>query len=295
MEWWQAIILGLVEGITEYLPISSTGHLIIASGLLGLNSPDQKSAIDAFNIVIQGGAILAVLGLYWPKVKDMVLGLLGKSPVGKRLAINIIVAFCPAAILGVLLDDLIEAHLFHLWPIAIALFVGGLFMILVEHLRKRAHASADHALIEPGRDISIDALTWKHALFIGSLQVLAMWPGTSRSMVTITAGYLVGLKPRHAAEFSFLLGLPTLGGATIYKLLKDLKEAHDTNTPNMIDQLGVLPLLLGLVVATIAAAVAIRWLVAFLTKHGLTPFAIYRIILAVALIALVTTHTINPF
>lgn len=289
MELWQAIILGLVEGITEYLPISSTGHLIIVSGLLGLDDPQTKASIDAFSIVIQGGAILAVLGLYWSRVRQMVLGLLGKDKAGRKLAINIIVAFMPAAVLGVLLYDWIEAQLFHLWPVAGALFVGGIFMIVVEKLRtrgQRARKNGDHDLIEPGRGIELDQLTIRHALIIGFLQTIAMWPGTSRSMMTITGGVLVGLKPRQAAEFSFLLGLPTLGGATVYSLANNLKRSRDEGVPNLFEQLGWLPVLVGSAVATVAAVLAVRWLVAFLTKHGLTPFGIYRIVLCGVLVAL---------
>ncbi len=315
LELWQAVILGLVEGITEYLPVSSTGHLIIASGLMGLTEPAQKSAIDAFNIVIQGGAILAVLGLYWPRVKQMILGVLGKDPEGLGLAINIFVAFLPAAVLGLLLDEHIERWLFALWPVAAALFLGGIFMIAVERLRKRhtdkpsgrsalradadmpdGHSSgSEHELIEPGREMTIERLTWKHALIIGFLQVIAMWPGTSRSMMTITGGVLVGLKPRQAAEFSFLLGLPTLGGATVYKLFKNLKDSSEAGVPNMFEQLGVLPIVIGLIVATISAALAVRWLVAFLNDHGLTPFGVYRIVLCIVLVGLVLGGVIETF
>ncbi len=298
MEWWQAVILGLVEGITEYLPISSTGHLIIASGLMGLADGAQKASVDAFNIVIQGGAILAVLGLYFPRVVQMLQGILGRDPAGRRLAINLIVAFCPAAVLGVLLDDWIEARLFHLWPVALALALGGVFMIVVDRMRMRHlrdRPSQEHDLVEPGRELDIDQMTWKHALIIGLLQTIAMWPGTSRSMMTITGGVLVGLRPRHAAEFSFLLGLPTLGGATVYKLAKNLMHATQNDTPSMIEQLGLTPILIGLAVATISAALAVRWLVSFLNRHGLSVFGWYRLALCVLLIGLVLTGMIEAF
>lgn len=299
LELWQAIILGLVEGITEYLPISSTGHLIIVSGLLGLESPQTKASIDAFSIVIQGGAILAVLGLYWPRVRQMILGVLGRDKAGRRLAINLIVAFIPAAILGVLLNDWIESQLFHLWPVAGALLVGGVFMIVVERWRLLGQhrfaqrEPAEHELIEPGRGLTIDAMNTRHALIIGLMQTIAMWPGTSRSMMTITGGVLVGLKPKEAAEFSFLLGLPTLGGATVYALAKNLKRSHDAGTPNLFDQLGWMPVLVGIAVATVAAALAVRWLVAFLTRHGLTVFGIYRIVLCGVLVALSLTGVLG--
>lgn len=290
MELWHAAILGLVEGITEYLPISSTGHLIITASLLGLDTPDQKSSVDAFNIVIQGGAILAVLGLYRQRVWQMCRGLMGKDPAGLKLAINILIAFLPAAVLGFLLNDWIESRLFSLWPVAAALALGGVFMILVDrwrmkHLRDEERAASERGE-EPHAEFDLADLTPVRALIIGLLQVIAMWPGTSRSMMTITGGVLVGLRPKQAAEFSFLLGLPTLGGATVYSFVKNLKHAHDTGTPSMIDQLGVFPIIVGIAVATLSAMVAVRWLVGFLNKHGLTPFGVYRLGLCALLLGL---------
>ncbi len=276
VSWWQAAILGLVEGITEYLPVSSTGHLIIASALMGLDEPPaQKAAVDAFNIVIQGGAILAVLGLYRVRVAQTIRGLLGRDAAGLKLAINLIIAFLPAAVFGVLFDDAIEARLFYAGPVLGALFVGGILMIAIDRWKIRPQMKDPDA---PGA-VDLMSLTWRMALFIGFMQCLAMWPGTSRSMMTIVAGVLIGLKPRQAAEFSFLLGLPTLGGACVYKLGKNLADAE----ANMFDLIGPMPIIVGILVATVSAAVAIRWLVGFLTKHGLTVFGIYRIILAVVL------------
>jgi len=282
MEWWQAVILGLVEGITEYLPVSSTGHLIITSALLGLDDPEFKTNVDAFNIVIQGGAILAVLGLYRRRVVQMLMGILGKDPAGRSLFLKILVAFLPAAVLGLLLDDLIEAHLFRPAPVIAALALGGVWMILLGRGRTK----------DAPEDDDFQNLTMKTAFFIGCFQVVAMWPGTSRSMMTIAGGTLLGLHPKRAAEFSFLLGLPTLGGACVYKLAKNLKESHDAGTPNMFEQLGVAPVLLGLVVATISALLAVTWLVAFLNKHGLGAFGWYRIALAAGLTALIMTEVV---
>lgn len=281
MQLWHAIILGLVEGITEYLPVSSTGHLIITAALLGLDAPETKRAVDDFNIVIQGGAILAVLGLYWPRVLRMLMGLLGKDPAGLRLALNLIIAFMPAAVLGLLLDDLIEAHLFRTGPVLAALLLGGVWMIWIDRWRRRGEQQADGPGDQKG--LTIDDLSWKHALGIGFFQCVAMWPGTSRSMMTIAGGMMLGLKPREAAEFSFLLGLPTLGAACLYKLAKNLKHAHDTGTPNLFEQLGVLPVLVGIAVATISAILAVRWLVGFLNRHGLAAFGWYRIALTLVL------------
>ncbi len=292
MEWWQAVILGVVEGITEYLPISSTGHLILATSFLGLAEDETKTAIDAFNIIIQGGAILAVLALYWPRVLRMAMGLLGRDEAGLRLAINILVAFLPAAILGVLLDEWISSWLFHPWPVLAALLLGGVWMIWLDRWRARRHApegtppdQAEDAA--RARELTIDQLTPVRALAIGLLQCLAMWPGTSRSMMTIAGGTLLGLRPKDAAEFSFLLGLPTLGGACVYKLGKNLWESHRSGEPNLIEQLGWMPVVVGFAVATVSAALAVRWLVAFLTRHGLAVFGWYRIVLCVVLGGLV--------
>lgn len=287
-----AAILGLVEGVTEYLPVSSTGHLIIASSLLGLDEPERtKAAVDAFTIVVQGGAILAVLGLYWPRVLRMLAGLAGKDPAGLRLAVNILVAFLPAAVLGVLLNDWIEARLFNPAAVLTALALGGVFMIALDRLKVRPMRRADERLdagaqdpeTEHHRGHDLDELTWRGALAIGLLQCVAMWPGTSRSMMTIAGGVLVGLRPRAAAEFSFLLGLPTLGGACVYALAKNLSESREAGTPDMFETLGLVPIAVGLAVATVSAVVAVRWLVGFLNRHGLEVFGWYRLALCAAM------------
>ncbi len=285
----QAIVLGLVEGITEYLPVSSTGHLIIVSDLLGLGeSATQRSAVDTFNIVVQGGAILAVLGLYFPRVIQMLKGLAGKDKIGRKLAFNIIIAFLPAAILGVLFNDFIEEKLFNTPAVITALALGGLFMIALDKIKFNKHDEDD-------KDDALDitSLSWKQALFIGFMQTIAMWPGTSRSMMTIAGGVLVGLKPKQAAEFSFLLGLPTLGGACVYSLAKNLKESSDAGTPNMFEVLGWMPIFAGMIVATISAALAVRWLVSFLNKHGLALFGYYRLALAALLGILIAAGAVS--
>jgi undecaprenyl-diphosphatase len=286
MTYWQAVILGLVEGITEYLPVSSTGHLIIAGDLLGLGrTPTEKAALDAFNIVIQGGAILAVLLLYLPRFTQMLRGLLGLDPAGLRLFINISIAFLPAAVVGLLLKKAIEAHLFHIGPVVAALIVGGVFMIAIDRLYIRRQRVAANLATGAG-GLGVEDLTPARALVIGLLQILAMWPGTSRSMMTISGGVMVGLRPAAAAEFSFLLGMPTLLAATLYSLYKNLKESRDTNQPNLFEVFGYGPAIVGLAVAAVSAALAVHWLVGFLNRHGLTPFGIYRIALGLLLLAL---------
>ena len=290
MSIWQAIVLGLVEGITEYLPISSTGHLVLTTWLLGLNDADQKTAVDAFVIFIQGGAILAVLGLYRRRVGQMIRGLFGTNAQGRRLLVNLVVAFLPAAALGPLLNDAIETRLFHPVPVIAALAIGGVVMIVLGPWQRRFYheGSEQHT----GHTyVDLDQLTWRMALVIGLLQCLAMWPGTSRSMVTIVGGMLVGMRARHAAEFSFLLALPTLGGACVYRLAKNM--ASGGGEQSMFEVLGWLPVVVGLAAATVSAALAIKWLVGWLTRHGLAVFGWYRLGIAGVFVVLVWAGVIG--
>jgi undecaprenyl-diphosphatase len=273
MQWWQALILGIVEGITEYLPVSSTGHLIFTSWLLGFGA-DAKDweAVNTFNIVIQAGAIAAVGGLYWRRLRQMAMGLLGRDATGLRLTVNLMVAFMPAAILGLLLHDHIKQYLFGPWPVVAALFVGAWLMLAVARSR-RINPPAD------GR--GVDDLTWRFALLIGIAQCVAMWPGTSRSMMTIVAAMMLGLRVRDAAEFSFLLGLITLTAATGY-------EAVDGGAA-MLEQIGVGAVAIGFIAATVSAILAVKWMLAFLTRRGLGPFGWYRLAIASVLAALLVS------
>ncbi len=287
LTWLQAVVLGVVEGITEYLPISSTGHLILTNALLGLNSsPAQKAAVDAFDVVIQGGAILAVLGLYRVRVQRMIDGLLGRDADGLKLLGLLVVAFLPAALVGPFLDDPIEAHLFNPPAVVAALAFWGVVMIFIGGWQKRRFHEHEQrgGAPESGEEyVEIEDLTWRLALFIGIMQCLAMWPGTSRSMITIVAGMLVGMKPKAAAEFSFLLALPTLGGACVFKIAKDVLGSG----PSTMAQLGYGQMAVGILVATVAAALAIRWLVHYLNRHGLAVFGWYRLALSAAFVVLV--------
>jgi undecaprenyl-diphosphatase len=266
----QAAILGLVEGVTEYLPVSSTGHLILVTKWMGLRgngtfTQEQKDAIEAFEIVIQSGAIIAVLYAYIDKVKIMIKGLLGKDPAGRKLLINVVAAFIPAMVIGFALHKIIKTYLQQEWPTVFALAVGGLVMIIwdrSEMARKRRHHGN-----------SIEHLNRIDAIKIGLLQCVAMWPGTSRSMMTILGGQWVGLSPVAAAEFSFLLGLPTLMAATAFKALK---EGHHLVNFIGFDAMGV-----GLGVAAISAFICVKGLIAWLSRHGLQPFGWYRLALAV--------------
>lgn len=293
LNYMDALALGLVEGITEYLPVSSTGHLILTNAVLGLNGDapvlDRSGeailvanknnselrpytigeATFAYIIVIQAGAIAAVLLLYRASILDIIKGCLGASKKGRKLAINLIVAFIPAAVLGLLLNDWIEELLGeNILAVAAALIVGALVMLYVERRRKRSNTADSSG----SRLASLEELSPKQAFLIGCFQCTALWPGTSRSMATIVGGYIAGLSPAHAAEFSFLLGLITLGAASGYTLLKDGSE--------MFQALPLGPVLLGCLVAFISAAIAVKWLVAYLSRHGLEIFAWYRLLLA---------------
>lgn len=256
----QAVILGLVEGLTEYLPVSSTGHLILAGQWLGLGG---DAAVKDFDVVIQFGAVLAVLGLYRQRVAQMFRGLFGRDQAGLRLLTNLVVAFLPAAVIGLVLEKRIKSALFGPGPVVGALAVGGVVMIILDLLLRRQRERG-------GRPI--ETLGLPAALVIGLSQCIAMWPGTSRSLVTILAGLLVGLTPLAAAEFSFLLALPTLGGASFLEVARHGGE--------MLAGVPPLSMALGIVVAAISAALAVKGFVAWLVRHGFVPFGVYRIVLA---------------
>ncbi|MEO8313922.1 MAG: undecaprenyl-diphosphate phosphatase [Pseudomonadota bacterium] len=254
MDLLQALILGLVEGITEYLPVSSTGHLLIAQRLLGI---EVSAEANAFAIAIQAGAILAVLGTYRHRVGGMLQGVMGRNPVGLKLALCIILAFVPAAILAALFDDRIEETLFGVKPVIAAWVVGGVLILALSRWVK-AHRN--------GFDLA--QLGWRAALLIGLAQCLALWPGTSRSLVTILAGLAVGLSMAAAVEFAFLLGLLTLTAATAFTVVK--------SGSGMLAAYGWMPLLAGFLAAWISAALAVKWMVIWLNRHGLTLFAWWR-------------------
>jgi undecaprenyl-diphosphatase len=287
MTTWQAFILGVIEGITEYLPISSTGHLLVAQYLMGIGtgSAEEKAAADTFAICIQGGAILAVLGLYYQRVLQMIRGVLGKDPEGLRLAIAIFAGFFPAAVLGLIFNDWIEARLFGFWPVIFAWIVGGILILVTAWWRKRNPPTGG------GKDLL--ELTWKLALIIGLLQCVAMWPGTSRSLMTIVGGLIVGLSIKAAVEYSFLLGVLTLTAATAKKAVWKVPgfdpefDVWFGGTKLMLHTYGPLPLLVGVIAATISAALAVKWLVSYLQSHGLSLFGWYRIVIGVGIGGLV--------
>jgi undecaprenyl-diphosphatase len=266
-----AALLGIVEGITEYLPISSTGHLILVAQLLGQHGEGAKS----FEIVIQLGAIVAVVVHYRSLLAARVAGLVR----GRRDAIDLVIAlaigFLPVAVLGLVARKAIKRLLFGPMPVAAALFVGGVLMIVVERIRARTAKREGTSITTLGLS-GIEHVTPRRALVIGLGQCLSLWPGASRSMCTIVSGQLAGLSTATAAEFSFLLAIPTLGAATLYELYKGRAE--------MLAAAGASELAIGLVVSFFVAWAVIAGFLRYLGRRGLEPFGYYRI--AVALVVL---------
>jgi len=266
MNIFQAAVLGVVEGVTEYLPVSSTGHLIVTQRLLGipLDSEQAKTAADAFAISVQGGAILAVLGLYLPSVKRMVMGCIGRDPDGLRLALSLLVAFLPAAVLGLTFGSWVKENLFTMWAVVAAWIVGGIAILFF------ARKPDPTAPQQTGLPIP----TMNQAFLIGLLQCVAMWPGTSRSLMVIVGGVLVGMGLRRAVEFSFLLGVITLGAATA----KDTLDHGEL----MWETYGPAALAVGFIASTVSAFVAVKWLIHYITRHGMQIFGYYRIAVGLA-------------
>jgi undecaprenyl-diphosphatase len=260
----KALILGVVEGLTEFLPISSTGHLIIASQLLGFH--DEKGKV--FEIAIQTGAMLAVVWEYRARFAHALTGV-GSDPAARRFLFNLGVAFVPAALLGLAFGSLIKAHLFHAVPVAIAFIVGGLIILWIERRAPR-----------PVTIKTVDDMTWKDALKVGIAQSFALIPGTSRSGATIIGGMLFGLSRRAATEFSFFLAVPTLIAAGAYDLLKHR---------NLLSVADVPVFAVGLIAAFVSAFVCVRWLVRYIATHDFTIFAWYRI--AFGALVLLTAYT----
>ena len=267
MNWLDALILGLVEGVTEFLPVSSTGHLILVRSFLGLSAEQ----VDWQLIVIQGAAILAVCWEYRVRLWQTIAGL-PRERSAQRFALLLIIAFLPLAILGLALEKPIERVLFAPIPVALALIVGGVLILIVERLRHAEHIN------------SVDEIRPGDALKIGFIQSLALIPGTSRSAATILGGLLLGFSRRTATEFSFFIAIPTLLAATIYKLW----EAR-----HVLDASQAGPLALSSVVSFVAALISIRFLLRFVSRHSFSAFAWYRIafgllVLAAAMMGLVT-------
>lgn len=267
----KVIIMGIVEGLTEFLPISSTGHLILTGSLLNFTGETQK----VFEIVIQAGAIFAVCWEYRAKIASVLSGL-GSDPKARKFTLNLLIAFFPAAILGLLFSKHIKAVLFAPVPVALAFIVGGLIILWVERNQKGADTHDDrHARIQ-----TVDDMTPLDALKIGVAQAFALIPGTSRSGATIIGGMLFGLSRKAATEFSFFLAIPTLLGATVYSLYKARNELSMADLPMFS---------LGTVAAFISAFFCVRWLLRYISSHNFNVFAWYRI--AFGIMILITAYT----
>ena len=266
----QSLILGLVEGLTEYLPVSSTGHLIIAQYLLGMK---ESAALDAYSVCIQVGAILAVLNLYFPRIRQMWSGLLGKDPAGRRLIVNLLLGFIPAMVIGFFLAGPIKSCLFNAETVLVSWAVGGIVILLfvrynMKHGKGRCHEGT-----------GLEDMSWKSALTVGFMQCIAMCPGTSRSLMTMLGGLVAGLSMAAAVEFSFLLGLITLSAATAYDFMK--------YGENMVAELGWGPMLAGTLMSWFSAVIAVKWMVKYLQQHGLSIFGWYRIGAAIVMLVLI--------
>ena len=263
----KAAIMGIVEGLTEFLPISSTGHLILAGALLGFD--DEKAKV--FDIAIQTGAIFAVILVYWQKIRDTVIALPTQKQ-ARQFALNVVIAFVPAVMLGLLFGKAIKAHLFTPEVVATTFILGGFIILWAE----RRQALSGNAV----RVQDVDAMTPMDALKVGLVQCLAMVPGTSRSGATIIGGMLLGLSRKAATDFSFYLAIPTLIGAGAYSLLKERALLSVSDVPMFA---------VGLVFSFASAWLCIRWLLRYIATHSFVGFAYYRI--AFGVVVLITSWT----
>lgn len=257
---FEAALLGLIEGLTEFIPVSSTGHLILFGDLLGFEGPPGK----VFEIVIQLGAILAVCWAYRERLVHVATGF-ASEPGPRRFVLNLLLAFLPAAILGVLLHDFIKTVLFSPYIVCTTLILGGIAILLIERL------------VPQSRHVDVEQMAPRTVLAIGFCQTLAMIPGVSRSGATILGALMLGVERRTATEFSFFLAIPTMLGATVYDLYKNRATLSFD---------GVLVIAVGFVVAFIAALIVVRGVIAFIERHGFTPFAWYRIAIGGLMLAL---------
>jgi undecaprenyl-diphosphatase len=278
----KAALMGIVEGLTEFLPISSTGHLILAGALLGFD--DDKAKV--FDIAIQTGAILAVIIVYWQKIRETLSGL-ASQPSAQKFSLNVLIAFVPAVVLGLLFGKYIKAHLFTPTVVATTFIVGGLIILWVEKRAERY--PSDTTPLSAGADIaptavgatntSVESMTPLLALKVGLVQCLAMIPGTSRSGATIIGGMLLGLSRKAATDFSFYLAIPTLIGAGAYSLYKERALLSMADAPMFA---------VGLLFSFLSAWVCVRWLLKYIATHSFVVFAWYRI--AFGLLVLATSY-----
>jgi undecaprenyl-diphosphatase len=260
---WLVIILGVVEGLTEYLPVSSTGHLILATELLGFDATDW----EAFNVAIQPGAIFAIVVLYWRTFWDVFTGLFRKDAGAWRFVRNLVVACVPAVVLALAIGDHIEKLLGNAVVVCWALIIGGIAILILEKV------------VRPKECNGVQNLSLKQSALVGAVQCVAMIPGVSRSGATILGAMALGVDRKTAAEFSFFLAMPTLSGATAYYLLKH----HDRIEPSMVGNI-----LIGSLVSFVVAIVVVKLFVGFVTRYGFAPFGWYRIVAGAAALTWLT-------
>ena len=278
MDWTLALkaaLMGIVEGLTEFLPISSTGHLILAGSLLEFTGETVK----VFEIAIQTGAMLAVIWEYRQRLAATVTGL-ATEPAARRFALNVVVAFLPAVVFGLLLGKIVKAHLFHPVPVALAFIVGGLVILWVERRHRRLFGDRDLQGARRARVETVDDMSGLDALKVGLVQCLALIPGTSRSGATIIGAMMFGFSRKCATEFSFFLGIPTLMGAGAYSVWKQRDLLQWSDLPMFA---------IGTVFAFFSAWLCIRWLIRYVSTHDFTVFAWYRIVFG--LVVLATAYT----
>lgn len=266
----ESLILGLVEGLTEYLPVSSTGHLIIAQYLLDMK---ESAALDAYSVCIQVGAILAVINLYFSRIREMWGGLFGKNQTGRKLIYNLLLGFLPAMVIGFFLAGPIKDYLFNAETVLVSWAVGGIIILLYVRRGMKTGKGRRHD------GVALEEMNWKAALTVGFMQCIAMCPGTSRSLMTMLGGLVAGLSMAAAVEFSFLLGLITLSAATAYDFMK--------YGNSMITELGWWPMITGTLMSWVSAVIAVKWMVGYLQKHGLSLFGWYRIGAALVMLVLI--------
>jgi undecaprenyl-diphosphatase len=275
----KAAVMGIVEGLTEFLPISSTGHLILAGALLGMD--DEKAKV--FDIAIQTGAILAVIIVYWQKLAGTVVAL-PTQKAARRFTLNVLIAFLPAVVLGLLFGKFIKAHLFTPTVVAGTFIIGGFIILWAEGWGRAKPEGEDAHPNDNARIVNVESMSPLDALKVGLVQCLAMIPGTSRSGATIIGGMLLGLSRKAATDFSFYLAIPTLIGAGAYSLYKERALLSMADAPVFA---------VGLVMSFLSAWICVRWLLRYIASHSFVPFAWYRIVFGIVVLATAWTGAVT--
>jgi len=272
----KAVVIAIVEGITEFIPVSSTGHMILAGDLIGFHG-DENTFSNFYEVFIQAGAILAIVVLYRKRIGEILVSLFKWEERGKKFALVIIVGSIPAVIAGVFLEDLMDKYLFTPWTVLAGLVVGAVFLIIAEKYFRKPDGVAD-----------MEDISWKQALKIGCFQCLSLWPGMSRSSSTITGGWISGLSSSVAAEFSFFLAIPIMFGAAGFKTFKFwMRDGFDTVGSTEAVSLGI-----GFIVAFIVALVCVKGFIAFISRKPMKYFGYYRIAVSVVFAVLILTNVI---